>query len=59
MPSCHSRVGSRPALRDGQPTLPTPRASRAPSPAAHHRARPSEASGEEVAGGGPKGMGTL
>ena len=47
MPSCHSRVGSRPALRDGQPTLPTPRASRAPSPAAHHRGRvwePSEGS---------------
>ena len=35
MPSCHSRVGSRPALRDGQPTLPTPRTLRAPSPAAH------------------------
>jgi hypothetical protein len=34
-----SRVGSRPALRDGQPTLPTPRASRAPSPAAHYRGR--------------------
>jgi hypothetical protein len=34
-----SRVGSPPALRNGQPTLPTPRASRAPSPAAHHRGR--------------------
>jgi len=33
------RVGSPPALRDGQPTLPAPRASRAPSPAAHHRGR--------------------
>ena len=33
------RVGSPPALRDGQPTLPSPRASRAPSPAAHHRGR--------------------
>jgi hypothetical protein len=39
------RVGSPPALRDGQPALPAPRASRAPSPAAYHRARPSEASG--------------
>jgi hypothetical protein len=34
-----SRVGSPPALRDGQPTLPAPRASRAPSPAAYHRGR--------------------
>jgi galactose mutarotase-like enzyme len=40
------RVGSPPALRDGQPTPPAPRAARAPSPAAYHRARPSEASGE-------------
>jgi len=32
-------VGSPTALRDGQPTLPTPRASRAPSPATHHRGR--------------------
>jgi len=31
-----SRVGSPPALRDGQPTLPAPRASRAPSPATDH-----------------------
>jgi len=34
---CLCRVGSPPALRDGQPTLPAPRASRAPSPVAHHR----------------------
>ena len=44
--------GEPAGLRDGQPTLPTPRASRAPSPAAHHRARPSEASGEEGQVGG-------
>ena len=49
-PPLADRVGSPPALpprglRDGQPTLPTPHASRAPSPAAYHRARPSEASG--------------
>ena len=33
------RVGSPPALEDGQPTLPATRASRAPSPAAQHRGR--------------------
>jgi hypothetical protein len=32
-------VGSPPALRDGQPTPPAPRAARAPSPAAYHRGR--------------------
>jgi hypothetical protein len=52
-----SRVGSPPAPPAGAsgrpPTLPTPRASRAPSsPAAHHRARPSEVSGEEGQVGG-------
>ena len=57
------RVGSGrapPAGASGRPaTLPAPGASRPPSPAAHHSreglARPSKASGEEEAGGGPKG----
>jgi DNA ligase (NAD+) len=39
-----SRVGSPPALRDGQPALPAPLASLAPSPAAHHRGRAWEPS---------------
>jgi hypothetical protein len=47
-----SRVGSPPALRDGQPTLPHPRASRAPSPAEHHRGRDGEAERSERGGGG-------
>ena len=46
------RVGSPPALRDGQPTLPSPRASLAPSPAAHHRGRGGEAERSERGGGG-------
>jgi hypothetical protein len=55
-----NRVGSPPAppLRGfgtDSPPCP-PRALRAPSPAAHHRARPSGASGVVVAGGGPKGL---
>jgi galactose mutarotase-like enzyme len=44
------RVGSPPALRDGQPTPPAPRAARAPSPAAYHRGRvwePSQGSHED------------
>jgi aldose 1-epimerase len=43
-------VGSPPALRDGQPTPPAPRAARAPSPAAYHRGRvwePSQGSHED------------
>jgi O-6-methylguanine DNA methyltransferase len=46
------RVGSPPALRDGQPTLPAPRASRAPSPAAHHRGRVWRGRAKRAWGGG-------
>ena len=49
-----SRVRSLPALGTHLPTLPPPRASPSPSPAAEHRARPSEASGVVGGGQGPR-----
>ena len=52
-----ARVGSPPALppkglRDGQPTPPPPRASRAPSPAADHRGRVWRGRAKRARGGG-------
>jgi len=56
--NCPFRVRARRPFGTDSPTLPAPRASRAPSPAAHHRARPSERAGRGVVWGA-KGLGTF